>query len=64
MRPFSLPSKPVDCCVVGLVAGRRAEVEDVEEVGVIVVVGVVGVVEVIDVRVCVDWYGSRLNPQC
>ena len=50
MRLFSLPSKPVDCSVAGLVEDGDVDV-DVEE-GVVMVV--VGVVEVVGVRFCVD----------
>jgi hypothetical protein len=49
MRPFSLPSKPVDFSVDGF--GEDGDV-DVEEVGEVVVL-VVGVVEVVGMRLCV-----------
>ena len=46
MRPFSLPSRPVDFSVVGLVEDGDVDVEEV------VVMVVVGVVEVVGVRLC------------
>ncbi len=51
MRPLSLPSRPVDVSLEGLVEDGDV---DVEEVGVMVVVVVVGVVEVVGVRLCED----------
>ena len=55
MRPFSLPSRPVDLSVGGVVEDGDVDVEEVGVVAVVVVVVlVVGVVEVVDVRLCED----------